>query len=139
MFNMFCSRVNIFKVLRYYVDAKDKIVINYLYLIIGYTPLVYSCARGHFRVVQTLLYLKADTEYLTKTGHTPLMVAAYYGRTAIVEILLKYGAQVNAFTTEYKETALIFACLKGHTEVVQLLLKFYADTVYTNHFLIIFI
>lgn len=44
---------------------------------------------------------------------TPLMHAAYRGRTDICRLLLQHGANVNCSQHEYGYTALMFAALSG--------------------------
>lgn len=46
---------------------------------------------------------------------TPLMHAAYKGRTDICRLLLQHGADVNCHQHEYGYTALMFAALSGET------------------------
>jgi len=59
-------------------------------------------------------------------GQTPLMLAAALGDEALVKLLLKEGAMVNAHRTGFCHrfsTALHFASLYGHQNVVDILLK----------------
>ncbi|XP_071827545.1 fibronectin type 3 and ankyrin repeat domains 1 protein-like [Apostichopus japonicus] len=55
-----------------------------------------------------------------KFGYTPLMVCAQKGLTNIIEVLLPYGADVNAQNSSGKD-AMMLASFAGHLEVVQLL------------------
>jgi ankyrin repeat protein len=57
---------------------------------------------------------------------TPLIVAAAYGRTEVVKLLLDKGADVN-MGNEGSETALHYAARHGHTEVMKILLEHGAD------------
>ena len=54
---------------------------------------------------------------------TPLMIAAAKGHIKICELLLSYGASVDAESGDNHLTALHFAAEKGHKEVCQLLLE----------------
>ena len=54
------------------------------------------------------------------------MVAAFYGRKEIVELLLSKGADVNAKDSK-GETALMVAAFYGRKETVELLLSKGAD------------
>ena len=64
-------------------------------------------------------------------GWPPLIYAAFNGHAAVVDYLLKKGAEVNA-TTANGSTALLFAARFGHIEVVKLLLQNRADPNITN-------
>lgn len=55
-------------------------------------------------------------------GRTPLHIAAWQGHTAMVELLLRYGADVNAVDREQR-TPLQSCAWQGHESVVWLLLK----------------
>jgi len=57
---------------------------------------------------------------------TPLIVAAAYGHTEVVKLLLERGAHVNT-GNEGGETALHYAARHGHTKVMQILLEHGAD------------
>jgi ankyrin repeat protein len=59
---------------------------------------------------------------------TALHLAASYGHTTTVSVLLKSGANINAATSA-KATALHEAALLGHGAVVDLLLEHGADPV----------
>jgi ankyrin repeat protein len=59
-------------------------------------------------------------------GWPPLIYAAFNGHAAVVDYLLKKGAEINA-TTANGSTALLFAARFGHLEVVELLLQNNAD------------
>lgn len=48
-------------------------------------------------------------------GMTPLMHAAYQGRTDVCHLLLQHGADVNCNQHEYGYTALMFAALSGES------------------------
>lgn len=58
---------------------------------------------------------------------TPLMKAAWEGDSAIVEILLEAGADVNARTSKSNETALMNAVTREHGSLIPILLKAGAD------------
>lgn len=61
------------------------------------TPLITAVQNNRLQVVSFLLDNKADTEVRDRrSGMTPLMDAAGQGNVQMVELLLKYGADVNA-------------------------------------------
>ena len=61
-----------------------------------------------------------NVNILTKTGFSPLLMAARLGHTEIVKLLLKAGATAD-LANENNTTPLTIASKHGHTEVVQLL------------------
>ena len=64
-------------------------------------------------------------------GWPPLVYGAFNGHAAVVDYLLKRGAEIDA-TTENGSTALFFAARYGHLDVVELLLKNKADANIAN-------
>ena len=80
-------------------------------------------------MVVSLLLSSDKVEINTKNieGRTPLSYAAANGYKAVVELLLKAGADVEA-KTNYGWTPLWCATMNGHEAVVQQLLKCDAKT-----------
>jgi len=77
--------------------------------------------------LKELLQQGADVETsLNEAGDTPLVLAAYYGHTACVELLVAHGSDVNA-TNHYGETALRYVAKTNRTTCVELLLWHGAD------------
>jgi ankyrin repeat protein len=64
-------------------------------------------------------------------GMTPLHCAAQRGNDAMVELLLDYGADINAQTAK-GDTALHLATIKGHRKTMKILLARDVDTTKTN-------
>jgi uncharacterized protein len=64
-------------------------------------------------------------------GHTPLMLAAYYGHQESVEFLLARGADAN-FVDPNGNSILMGVAFKGYTEVARLLVERGADVAYEN-------
>ena len=58
----------------------------------NWSPLLHAIHTGQLRSVEALLDSGADVNRLSGDGITPLMMAAGYGYTDIVQLLLKRGA-----------------------------------------------
>ncbi len=89
----------------------------------GETALSLAAFHGRLYYAQKLVEAGADVNLY---GWPPLIYAAFKGDVAIVDYLLKRGAEVNA-RTENGSTALLFAARFGHQEVVEVLLHNQAD------------
>ena len=106
----------------------------------GVTPLIISCKFGHKYVVKYLLeHCNADVNHtatITMYGETvkeasPLWCAAAVGHIKIVELLVKFGASVNA-VTKSNSTPLRAACFDNHFRVVKYLVEHGADVEIAN-------
>jgi len=91
----------------------------------GWSPLaraVYSqeLKHGFVDVVQVLIEAGANLEATIGYGVRPLMLAAGYGETAVVEALLNAGAEILA-KNEGGYTALMMVKQKHYVDVVNLL------------------
>lgn len=58
----------------------------------GWTALHYAATGGHSEIVQLLLREHAYIDAASPNGSTPLMMAARYGGSALVQVLLDAGA-----------------------------------------------
>ena len=91
----------------------------------GWTPLMKAAYnaeldRGFADVAQALIDTGANVEMPISYGVRPLMLAAGYGETAVVETLLKAGADVTA-RNEGGLTALMMVKQKHYVDVINLL------------------
>lgn len=91
----------------------------------GWTALMKACynteqKRGFADVVQALIDAGADIEAPIGYGVRPLMLAAGYGETAVVDTLLRAGADVLA-KNEGGYTALMMVKQKFYVDVINLL------------------
>ena len=91
----------------------------------GWPPLMKACYNAELKhgfadVVQALIDAVADIEAPIGYGVRPLMLASGYGETAVVEALLKAGADVLA-KNEGGYTALMMVKQKHYVDVVNLL------------------
>ncbi len=73
------------------------------------TPLIVSAANGHRDVVELLLSRGAAIEVSDTSGMTPLMNAALFEQSAVAQLLLDHGADVNAAVPASSMTTLMFA------------------------------
>jgi len=77
--------------------------------------------------VELLLARGAQADLASSKGETALMLAAQIGNHNIAELLIAYGANTNACSTQKKLTPLILAAEYGHYAVAQLLLSYGAN------------
>jgi ankyrin repeat protein len=94
----------------------------------GITPIMATAATpdGPIEIGKMLLEKGAKVNAKDWLGWTPLMYAAYNGRTDLAKLLLKKGAEVNA-VSHTGWTPLMYAAYKGHVEIVKLLIENGAD------------
>lgn len=55
-----------------------------------------ACADGNVQLVMCCLTMGLDVELSTKNKYTPLLVASSHGQAEVVELLLKWGADIHA-------------------------------------------
>lgn len=88
--------------------------------------LMTASAEGEIDQVRKLLKtVKIDSS--TADGWTALHFASRAGQTAVVDLLLKQGANPNLAEKETGTTPLHLACLNGNRRVIRLLLTHGAD------------
>lgn len=61
--------------------------------------------------------------YWSRRGFTLLMTAAVHGQACLVDVLLDWGAEIDARCESDGRTALMWACEEGHRAVVTALLR----------------
>ena len=76
-----------------------------------------SVISGSENALQTMLEHDLDVHTKDKTGGTALHSAAYSGHVNCVELLIDFGACVDALDV-LQHTPLFRACEMGHTKVV---------------------
>lgn len=93
----------------------------------GSTALMLAAGGGATNIAQLLLGTKkvdANEKHRNRSDKqwaSPLMQAARYGRTEMVELLLQNGAEVDLASETRQETALDLAVKSGHHAVTDLL------------------
>lgn len=75
--------------------------------------------------LNAIIQCNANLNNLDSNGWTALIHAAYNGDIDSAAILIKNGADVNAFSNQQK-SALHFASMKNHLPVIKLLLSTHA-------------
>jgi ankyrin repeat protein len=83
---------------------------------LGWTPLHYAASTGKVETARMLIRHKAIINAPGPDGTTPLMMAAYAGSEATVQLLLGAGADPTAINAQ-KQTAADWARLKQHTRL----------------------
>lgn len=89
-------------------------------------PLIAATLAGDAETVRSLLQTGSDPNQAYRTN-TALTYAARDGFTAIAQVLVEAGADVNWIDGE-GVTPLILAAFKGHEDIARLLLEQGADT-----------
>ncbi|CAG9821966.1 unnamed protein product [Phaedon cochleariae] len=103
---------------------------------VGCSPLFIACKKGQIEIVEYLVTVCfADIEQKglyevqeDRSTHvvTPLWCAAVSGKLPVVELLLKFGADINA-VSDTGSTPVRSACFMTHFEIVKYLVEHGAD------------
>src|SRR5436190_2004417 len=91
------------------------------------TPAGKSADNASIELVDVLLKAGADAKTVVKDGETVLMAAARTGAPRAVQMLIEYGAVVDARESRMGETALMWAVAENHPEAAKLLIAHGAD------------
>src|SRR4051812_31569423 len=87
------------------------------------TALMKAVQNGDANRVKGLIDDGANVDELDPNGDAPLVMAAYLGHAAIVQLLLEAGADLAAVDPGMKATALHAAAYAGRTEAARLLIE----------------
>ncbi len=87
-------------------------------------PIFTRVFHGEFSAVKQLLDRDAALISIRDAKNlTPLHVAASRGQSDVVELLLKYGADINGPTMSGTWTPIVFASYRGHLDTVRILIE----------------
>lgn len=92
----------------------------------GNTSSIHSAVKNNHLAEVKNYVERGDLELPDKNGLTPLLVAAYYGHTAIVKYLCEKGARVDADDNK-GWTSLMYAAYYNYVEIAKILLAHNAD------------
>lgn len=81
-----------------------------------------ACYKGHYKIAQYLLSLKADVNRRSVKGNTALHDCAESGSLEILQLLLKHGAKMDV--DSYGMTPLLAASVTGHLRIVEHLISY---------------
>ena len=81
-----------------------------------------AARKGDVEALKTLLAKGVDVNSKTNYGATALSYACDRGHTAVVQLLIEKGADVNAQDSFYNATPIIWAAQRGFAEIVKILL-----------------
>jgi ankyrin repeat protein len=87
------------------------------------TPLHMACWAGCVAAAEKLIHLGADVDAPASDAMTPLMFASQNNHAAIVQLLAKSGASLDAHDSKKKNCALHIAAAKSHADTVNTLLQ----------------
>ncbi|KAH7407573.1 hypothetical protein BKA64DRAFT_572365 [Cadophora sp. MPI-SDFR-AT-0126] len=89
----------------------------------NFTPLIHAIIHGHFECAEGLLARSARIDPISDADHVPLNLACEHGSVAIVELLLKHGANILPDAEGLYPQHLV--ARSGQTPQLLLLLKYY--------------
>lgn len=99
----------------------------------GETALLLACGRGDVELVTRLIAYRASPDQTGRDGETPLQRMAADGRTEILEMLLRKGAQPDlAPSTSSGAPPLVLAAQLGYGDMVHALLRANASVDHAN-------
>ena len=94
------------------------------------SPLQVAIYLGHEEIAKTLILKGAKTNMQDSDGIYPIHSAVWKNQREIVEILLQYGADIEAEYDNLSSTPIAYATSSGSIEMVELLLHYGAKSIY---------
>src|ERR1700730_575283 len=88
----------------------------------GTTALHWAVRLDDLDTAELLIRAGANVSAANRAGATPMQLAALNGNAAMVEKLIKAGADSNVPLTQYGDTALMMASRTGKTDAINVLL-----------------
>src|SRR5207237_171643 len=88
----------------------------------GTTALHWAVRLDDLETADLLIRSGANVTAATRAGATPLQLAAVNGNAAMIEKLIKAGADANAPLTKYGDTPLMMASRTGKPDAIKALL-----------------
>src|SRR5437879_702316 len=88
----------------------------------GATALHWAVRLDDLETAELLIRSGANVSVATRAGATPLELAAINGNGAMIERLIKAGADPNAQLTKYGDTVLMMAARTGKPDAIRVLL-----------------
>jgi ankyrin repeat protein len=88
----------------------------------GTTALHWAVRLDDLETADLLIRAGANVSAVNRAGATPMQLAALNGNAAMVEKLIKAGADSNVPLTQYGDTALMMASRTGKTDAINVLL-----------------
>ena len=82
-----------------------------------------ACIKGDKAELNKAIHQGANVNAFGPAGLTPLNVAASYGNTEIVGLLLQKGAEIDKFDADEFQTPLFTSCVNGTYDVGDLLIR----------------
>ncbi len=99
--------------------SRDECNVNGVFA--GHTALQAASQNGHLEVIRILLRFNSELEIEDKDGDRAVHHAAFGDEPAVMELLARAGADLNA-RNKRRQTALHIAVNKGHVGAVKTLL-----------------
>jgi ankyrin repeat protein len=81
--------------------------------------LVEAVSNGNVSTAESLLTETPALARMMRGGASPLHYAAIHGQRAAIDVLIRYGADLDALDTEYGATPMGWANERGHADVVR--------------------
>lgn len=100
----------------------------------GYTPLIETCIMDDIEKARAILECKPDINFPDLIGHTALHWAVDNNNLALCELLLKHGANANAYSVAGMPV-LVKPLLREQNELKNLLIQHGAKLLFANDFI----